>query len=67
MLGSAIARQSVAGGHSSGCSLRGAPTPALPRKRGREQSYIRITAWRSILPVPVLGSSAANLISRGYL
>jgi hypothetical protein len=31
------------------------------------KNYIRITAWRSILPVPVFGSSPMNLISRGYL
>jgi IS30 family transposase len=29
--------------------------------------YIFISAWRSILPVPVFGNSAMNLISRGYL
>ena len=29
--------------------------------------YIFINAWRSILPVPVFGSSSMNLISRGYL
>jgi hypothetical protein len=29
--------------------------------------YILISAWRSILPVPVFGNSAMNLISRGYL
>jgi len=29
--------------------------------------YIRITACRSILPVPVFGNSSTNLISRGYL
>jgi hypothetical protein len=30
-------------------------------------NYIRMIAWRSILPVPVFGSSPMNLISRGYL
>jgi hypothetical protein len=29
--------------------------------------YIRINACRSILPVPVFGSSAMKWISRGYL
>ena len=47
------------------------PTPTLPRARGegaqRRKPYIRITAWRSILPVPVFGNSPVNLISRGYL
>ena len=31
------------------------------------ERYIRITACRSILPVPVFGNSPMNLISRGYL
>jgi hypothetical protein len=33
----------------------------------RQSAYNRITAWRSILPVPVFGNSSMNLISRGYL
>ena len=32
-----------------------------------ECAYIRITACRSIFPVPVFGNSPMNLISRGYL
>src|SRR6266481_589436 len=29
-----------------------------PPSRGRHQVYIRITAWRSILPVPVFGNAS---------
>ncbi len=38
--------------------------PRLTRKR---PPHIRITAWRSIFPVPVFGSSSMNFTSRGYL
>jgi hypothetical protein len=39
----------------------------LPRCRQARCYEIRITAWRSILPVPVFGNSSMKAISRGYL
>src|SRR5580692_6454199 len=65
-----LSRGERVGVRAYGLSIDITPHPASRRPLSMGEvanRYIRITAWRSILPVPVFGNSSMNLISRGYL